>query len=191
MLRGTTLLSGYTRILRLRSGRAQVFCSRSFRGGPKPTSTSRIPLFALTGLSASLSLGLLTHGSLTGLSTASDEEEPLSSLVRTYVVYTICSFPFLVQSSPTILSILGSIPGVNMISEWVVRRTFFDQVRNCSNVFHMCLRMISLWVARRPIQLCPSYPKTGSSVKDLFLDTLSRLTKPREERRRGARMSRR
>ena len=53
----------------------------------------------------------------------------LSSLVRAYVVYTLCSFPTLVDWSPTILSTLFAIPGVKQIAAAAVRITFFDQVR--------------------------------------------------------------
>ncbi|KAI0717523.1 FAD-linked oxidoreductase [Cerioporus squamosus] len=52
---------------------------------------------------------------------------PLSELVRTYIVYTLCSVPFLVDWSPTILSTLMAIPGLKQITEAVVRVTFFDQ----------------------------------------------------------------
>ncbi|KAI0641100.1 FAD-linked oxidoreductase [Trametes meyenii] len=52
---------------------------------------------------------------------------PLSALVRTYVVYTLCSIPPLVDWSPTILSTLLSIPGLKQVTETVVRYTFFNQ----------------------------------------------------------------
>ncbi|CAL1696953.1 unnamed protein product [Somion occarium] len=52
---------------------------------------------------------------------------PLSSLVRSYVVYTACSIPGMVDWSPTILSTLMSVPVVKRITEAVVRITFFDQ----------------------------------------------------------------
>ncbi|TFK85682.1 FAD-linked oxidoreductase [Polyporus arcularius HHB13444] len=52
---------------------------------------------------------------------------PLSELVRTYIVYSLCSVPFLVDWSPTILSTLMAIPGLKQITEAVVRVTFFDQ----------------------------------------------------------------
>ncbi len=55
---------------------------------------------------------------------------PLSELVRTYIVYSLCSVPFLVDWSPTILSTLMAIPGLKQITEAVVRVTFFDQVRS-------------------------------------------------------------
>ncbi|KAJ7022978.1 FAD-linked oxidoreductase-like protein [Mycena alexandri] len=49
------------------------------------------------------------------------------TLVRTYVVYTMCSIPALVDNSPWLLKTLSSIPGINWIAERVVRATFFDQ----------------------------------------------------------------
>ncbi|KAI0668619.1 FAD-linked oxidoreductase [Trametes maxima] len=52
---------------------------------------------------------------------------PLSALVRTYVVYTLCSIPPLVDWSPTILSTLLSIPGLKQVTEAIVRYTFFNQ----------------------------------------------------------------
>ncbi|KAJ9100759.1 hypothetical protein QFC19_005498 [Naganishia cerealis] len=54
---------------------------------------------------------------------------PISQLLRTYLVYTICSFPTIVDYSPTLLSALtkSKIPGVAAITEFFVRRTFFDQ----------------------------------------------------------------
>jgi hypothetical protein len=64
---------------------------------------------------------------------------PLSALLRTYLVYTFTSLPLIVDYSPQILDFLtnSSIPGVKGLSEWVVRKTFFDQfvggddVRSC------------------------------------------------------------
>ncbi|KAI0757553.1 FAD-linked oxidoreductase-like protein [Daedaleopsis nitida] len=52
---------------------------------------------------------------------------PLSELVRTYIVYSLCSLPLLVDWSPSLLSTLMAIPGVKQITEAVVRVTFFDQ----------------------------------------------------------------
>ncbi|KAI1790476.1 FAD-linked oxidoreductase [Ganoderma leucocontextum] len=52
---------------------------------------------------------------------------PLSELVRAYVVYSLCSVPFLVDWSPTVLSTLLSIPGLKQVAEAIVRVTFFDQ----------------------------------------------------------------
>lgn len=54
---------------------------------------------------------------------------PISQLLRTYLVYTICSYPSIVDYSPTLLSALtkSKIPGVAAITEFIVRRTFFSQ----------------------------------------------------------------
>ncbi|PPQ63541.1 hypothetical protein CVT24_004771 [Panaeolus cyanescens] len=48
-------------------------------------------------------------------------------LVRTYVVYCMCTVPELVDASPTILSVLSSIPGIRQLTEGFVRITFFEQ----------------------------------------------------------------
>ena len=53
---------------------------------------------------------------------------PISSLVRSYVVYTMCAIPALVDYSPAILSTLLAVPGVKQLTEAFVRVTFFDQV---------------------------------------------------------------
>ncbi|KAG8714813.1 hypothetical protein FRC11_007044 [Ceratobasidium sp. 423] len=51
----------------------------------------------------------------------------LSSLARSYLVYSLCSVPPLVNHSPSILNTCASIPGLRELSEAVVRRTFFAQ----------------------------------------------------------------
>ncbi|KDN46399.1 hypothetical protein RSAG8_04343, partial [Rhizoctonia solani AG-8 WAC10335] len=51
----------------------------------------------------------------------------LGSLARSYLVYSLCSVPPLVNHSPSILSTCASIPGLRELSEAVVRRTFFAQ----------------------------------------------------------------
>ncbi|OBZ78571.1 Proline dehydrogenase 1, mitochondrial [Grifola frondosa] len=52
---------------------------------------------------------------------------PLSTLVRTYIVYGMCSIPPLIDYSSAILATLLSIPGIKQITEVVVRVTFFNQ----------------------------------------------------------------
>ncbi|ETW87760.1 hypothetical protein HETIRDRAFT_122039 [Heterobasidion irregulare TC 32-1] len=47
--------------------------------------------------------------------------------MRSYVVYTMCSFPTLVDWSPTMLSFFSSVPGLKQVTEGFVRRTFFAQ----------------------------------------------------------------
>ena len=49
----------------------------------------------------------------------------LSTLLRSYVVYTLCSVPVLVDYSPTVLATLTTVPGVKHITEAIVRSTFF------------------------------------------------------------------
>ncbi|KAJ7129960.1 FAD-linked oxidoreductase-like protein [Mycena filopes] len=56
-----------------------------------------------------------------------DEAASFGALVRTYVVYTMCSIPALVDNAPWLLKTLSSIPGIRWITEKVVRVTFFDQ----------------------------------------------------------------
>ena len=100
----------------------------------KPRFTNARKL-AVAGLSATTFLGL----TLSTSAIYADAQEqipiegvlqtaPLSELVRAYVVYSLCSVPFLVDWSPAILSTLLAIPGVKQITEGIVRVTFFDQV---------------------------------------------------------------
>ncbi|KAH9891215.1 FAD-linked oxidoreductase-like protein [Cubamyces lactineus] len=51
----------------------------------------------------------------------------LSELVRTYVVFSFCSVPALVDWAPSILAALTAVPGLKQITEAVVRATFFNQ----------------------------------------------------------------
>ncbi|KAI5900595.1 FAD-linked oxidoreductase [Schizophyllum commune H4-8] len=53
--------------------------------------------------------------------------EPLSAYVRTYIVYSLCSVPFVVDASPKLLSWLTAVPGVRTVTEAAVRATFFNQ----------------------------------------------------------------
>ncbi|KAJ7103877.1 FAD-linked oxidoreductase-like protein [Mycena epipterygia] len=59
------------------------------------------------------------------------------SLVRTYVVYTMCSIPALVDNAPWLLDTLTSIPGVRWITEAIVRVTFFNQFVGGDSVAEM------------------------------------------------------
>lgn len=62
------------------------------------------------------------------------QQAPLSALIRTYVVYSMCSIPFIVDYSPSILSALSSVPGIKQITELLVRVTFFNQASKLSLV---------------------------------------------------------
>lgn len=50
-----------------------------------------------------------------------------STLLRSYFVYSVCSFPAIVNYSPVIISVATSIPGLRQIAEAVIRGTFFAQ----------------------------------------------------------------
>lgn len=65
---------------------------------------------------------------------ANRQPPPLTSMLRSYVVYAMCSIPALVDWSPKILSSLISIPIVKDITESLVRATFFAQV--CNNIIY-------------------------------------------------------
>jgi proline dehydrogenase len=54
---------------------------------------------------------------------------PASALLRSYLVYTFCSFSTIVDHSSTILKMLTNspIPGLAPLAEFVVRHTFFAQ----------------------------------------------------------------
>lgn len=57
------------------------------------------------------------------------QDESLPELARSYLVYTICSFPWIVDLAPSALSVLTSIPGVKQATEAVIKQTFFAQVQ--------------------------------------------------------------
>ncbi|KAG5335773.1 hypothetical protein E4T56_gene13817 [Termitomyces sp. T112] len=54
------------------------------------------------------------------------KEMTFSELVRAYAVFTMCSFPTLVDNSPRLLQ-LATLPGLRWFGERFVRWTFFDQ----------------------------------------------------------------
>jgi len=86
---------------------------------------------AVTGLSGGSYLYIHAHSNSTDLeefeSSHLPARAPLSNLVRSYAVYTMCSVPVLVDSAPSILATLSNIPGIKQIAEAIVRRTFFRQ----------------------------------------------------------------
>lgn len=53
----------------------------------------------------------------------------LGELLRSYLVYTLCSVPLLIDNSPSLLHFLthSPIPGLKFVTEGVVRQTFFAQ----------------------------------------------------------------
>ncbi|GJJ09393.1 hypothetical protein Clacol_003615 [Clathrus columnatus] len=52
---------------------------------------------------------------------------PLSTLLRSYVVYSLCSLPIIVNNSPAVISAVTAVPGLKQIAEVVIRYTFFAQ----------------------------------------------------------------
>ncbi|KAG6901249.1 hypothetical protein C0995_014626 [Termitomyces sp. Mi166 len=54
------------------------------------------------------------------------KEMTFGELVRAYAVFTMCSFPTLVDNSPRLLQ-LATSPGISWLGERFVRWTFFDQ----------------------------------------------------------------
>ena len=106
---------------------------------PFHSNASRTPRTQIRAIGLSLSgtlLGtslLLLHANQSPSTVTRDP--PLSSLIRTYTVYTICSFPTLVDYSPSILRTLLSVPVVRDVTEWVVRGTFFAQVSSSKLMF--------------------------------------------------------
>ncbi|KAH9075671.1 FAD-linked oxidoreductase [Lactarius deliciosus] len=77
-------------------------------------------------LAASFALGYTVY---TDASSPSTERAPtpLSKLVTSYVVYSLCSIPGLVDASPTLLAFCTSVPGLRQLTEAFVRATFFTQ----------------------------------------------------------------
>lgn len=62
-----------------------------------------------------------SHSSLSETSTP--------ALIRSYLVYTACSLPFLIDTAPSLLHVFthSPIPGLRQITEFLVRHTFFAQ----------------------------------------------------------------
>ncbi|KAH9048797.1 FAD-linked oxidoreductase [Lactarius hengduanensis] len=98
--------------------------SQSFSGNAlRP---SRISMAGGGALAASFALGYTVY---TDASSPSTERAPtpLSKLVTSYVVYSLCSIPGLVDASPTLLAFCTSVPGLRQLTEAFVRATFFTQ----------------------------------------------------------------
>jgi len=53
---------------------------------------------------------------------------PLTSLLRSYFVFSVCSVPAFVDWSPHIISFMTSVPGLKQLVGVLVRRSFFAQV---------------------------------------------------------------
>ncbi|KAH9964627.1 FAD-linked oxidoreductase-like protein [Russula dissimulans] len=90
-------------------------------------------------LTASLVLGLgyTLNADAPPLSRDDGAPTPLPQLLSSYVVYTMCSIPGLVEASPALLAFGTSLPGLRQLTEAFVRATFFrrfvggDTARAC------------------------------------------------------------
>ncbi|GBE78609.1 FAD-linked oxidoreductase [Sparassis crispa] len=111
---------------------------RTFSFGSRPTrlSLSRVSYIGIVSggiFTTSLVLGNVSssiHADAEKSETVGHSERPptpLSALVRSYLVYSICSVPTIVDWSPAILSALTSVPGIKQLTEAIVRVTFFNQ----------------------------------------------------------------
>ena len=72
---------------------------------------------------------------------------PLTFLLRSYFVFSVCSVPALVDWSPHIISFTTSVPGLKQLAGVLVRWSFFAQVRIHFGR-HGC-QLITLVVVRR------------------------------------------
>lgn len=66
--------------------------------------------------------------------------ESLATLLRSYLVYSACSVPALIDSAPGIISTAQSIPIIRTIAEAIIRQTFFDQVSLQFSLTHWAAR---------------------------------------------------
>jgi hypothetical protein len=118
-------------------------CYIGFPSSPRAPPYSRISAAGGTALTASLMLGL--GYSLYADAPSSSGERPrppLSKLITSYVVYSMCSIPGLVDASPALLAFCTSIPGLRQLTEAFVRATFFTQVRRDSSNSAASSRML-------------------------------------------------
>ncbi|ORY35407.1 FAD-linked oxidoreductase-like protein [Naematelia encephala] len=118
------------------------------RTRPLPTTTPNhyhrrqrsipITILTLTAVSGAI---ILSSTSQVHASVEDDEESsgsspnsslsdtPISTLIRSYFVWTLTSLPPIIDHSPKILHVLthSSIPGLKTVTEFIVRNTFFAQ----------------------------------------------------------------
>ena len=92
--------------------------------------SSRISIVGGGVLVASFVLSCSVYADTSPPSPLSTERAPtpLSKLVTSYVVYSLCSIPGLVDASPALLAFCTSVPGLRHLTEAFIRATFFTQV---------------------------------------------------------------
>ncbi|KAH7922394.1 FAD-linked oxidoreductase [Leucogyrophana mollusca] len=120
--------------LRSLPGRTHAPIGRRYLSSPTPPRKAKV--LSRRTLVTSGALTALAIGGATIYADASDATDskpaepnpaPLSALVRSYVVYSMCSIPALVDWAPSILSTLMAVPGVSVLTEAFIRATFFEQ----------------------------------------------------------------
>ena len=142
------MLTSALRSSLVRSRPCLRLCKRQLSSQSTPT---KVPIISSRGLRWGLASGaLLTTSAAVFQATvhadtpdddkpAHRKPTPLSSLVRSYIVYTSFCIPGLVDWSPTILETLSSIPRGRPTTEAVVRITFFDQVSSTRFCYLSCM----------------------------------------------------
>jgi hypothetical protein len=100
------------------------------RSAARPTRSLRISAAGGGALTATLMLcwGYPLYADVPSESPKEPTPTPLSKLLSSYVVYSACSIPGLVEASPALLALCTSIPGLRQLTEAFVRATFFNQV---------------------------------------------------------------
>ncbi|KAI9510632.1 FAD-linked oxidoreductase-like protein [Russula earlei] len=118
-------------------------CNRVF--GHSAVHSFRRPRISVVGggaLTASLIVGLgYTLNADVPPPSKERTPTPLPQLISSYVVYSICSIPGLVDASPALLAFCTSIPGLRQLTEAFVRVTFFTQFVG-GDTAHACLPLI-------------------------------------------------
>ncbi|KAI0271717.1 FAD-linked oxidoreductase-like protein [Gloeopeniophorella convolvens] len=117
----------------------QLRSTRAFATHSVPS--PRVSRSSAAKLTASFLLGF---GFSTYADASRDPERvptPLSKLVTSYVVYSMCSIPGLVDASPSLLSFCTSVPVLRQITEAFVRATFFSHFVG-GDTAHACLPLI-------------------------------------------------
>ncbi|WRT68256.1 uncharacterized protein IL334_005232 [Kwoniella shivajii] len=102
-----------------------------------PASLLLIPTLSADSSSSSSSSGVVEgQGDSSAVPLSSLESASISSLIRTYLVYTLICTPGMVDYSPQLLHAFthSPIPGLKYITEAIIRSTFFGQFVPGENV---------------------------------------------------------
>ncbi|KAF9529861.1 FAD-linked oxidoreductase-like protein [Crepidotus variabilis] len=111
-----------------------IFPTRKFASA---TTSARSTFLTRRILARTTLATLITSSIALGSKIYADEEEStdvgednlakpsLSSMIRAYFVFSLCSMPWLVDHAPDILQTLSGVPIIKQVTEGVVRVTFF------------------------------------------------------------------